>query len=209
MDHSNYHVFLQSCCSFHKLDAFYSLGAYILWLKAKISELKKYFLSVKAQVLQCDVLVFNMYLALTKIQSQTKSRELFYLVGMFSTPESERQHLSSSEKTAPRRQEWKSFYIHVCNKGNWESYHPRSDIKLRNLAFCVWEDASLWAHWIDPFHMHLSYLGPILFPCSYCFLHSPSSSAITMGGGVWQQFPEPSSPFGGQKSLKVVTLLVY
>ena len=29
--------------------------------------------------------------------------------------------------------------------------------------------------------MHLSYLGPILFPTSPCFLHSPSSSAITVG----------------------------
>ena len=27
------------------------------------------------------------------------------------------------------------------------------------------------------------YLGLILFPCSPCFLHSPSSSAITLGGG--------------------------
>ena len=89
------------------------------------------------------------------------------------------------------------------------SLNIQDQIKLRNLAFCVWEDAGLWAHWIDPFHRLLSYLGPILFPCSYSFLHSPSSSAITMGGGVWQQFPEPSSPFGGQKSLKVVTLLVY
>ena len=31
-----------------------------------------------------------------------------------------------------------------------------SDIKLRNSAFWVWEDASLWAHWIHFFHMHLS-----------------------------------------------------
>ena len=39
------------------------------------------------------------------------------------------------------------------------------------------------------FHMHLNYLGPILFPCSPkgmangCFLHSLSSPAITAGGG--------------------------
>ena len=42
------------------------------------------------------------------------------------------------------------------------------------------EDASLWAQWIHSFHMHLIYLGPILFPYSLCFLHSPSSSAITV-----------------------------
>ena len=65
----------------------------------------------------------------------------------------------------------------------------RSGTKLRKLAFCYWEDASLWSHWIHSFHMKLSYLGPTLFPCSPqgatdgCFLHSPSSSAITMGSG--------------------------
>ena len=32
-------------------------------------------------------------------------------------------------------------------------------------------------------NMHLCYLALILFPCSACFLHSPSSSAITLGGG--------------------------
>ena len=43
-------------------------------------------------------------------------------------------------------------------------------------------------------HMHLSYLGPILFLCSPCFLHSPSSSAIIVGDGsicwisVWGAF---------------------
>ena len=47
----------------------------------------------------------------------------------------------------------------------------------------VWEDASLWAHWIHSIHMHLAYLGPILFPPIPCFSHSPSSSAITLGGG--------------------------
>ena len=37
------------------------------------------------------------------------------------------------------------------------------DLVSRNLTVYVWEDASLWAHWIPSFHMHLSYLGPILF----------------------------------------------
>ena len=49
------------------------------------------------------------------------------------------------KKTAPRRQEGKSAYIQVCNKGSRQSELRRSGIKLRNLAFCVWEDASLWA----------------------------------------------------------------
>ena len=65
-----------------------------------------------------------------------------------------------------------------------ESEHQRPGIKLRNLAVYVLEDVSLLAHCIHSFHMHLNYLGSILFPCSPCFLHSPSFSAITMG--VWQ-----------------------
>ena len=83
-----------------------------------------------------------------------------------------RQHLSSSEKTAPRRWERESDYIQVCNKVNkqavWTSKiivrKEKSAIKLKNLAFCIWEDASLWAHWIHFFHMHLSYLGPNSLP---------------------------------------------
>ena len=60
--------------------------------------------------------------------------------------ESERQHLRSSEKTALRRKEGKSGYRQVCNKGSRQSEHQRSGVKLRNLTFCVWGDASLWAH---------------------------------------------------------------
>ena len=45
----------------------------------------------------------------------------------------------------------------------------------------MWKDASLWARWIHS--LHLSFLGPILSPCSSCFLNSPSCSAVTMRGG--------------------------
>ena len=55
------------------------------------------------------------------------------------------------------------------------------DIKLRNLALYIWEDASLSTHRIHSFHVHLRCLGPILFLCSPCFLHFPNSSAITVG----------------------------
>ena len=57
-----------------------------------------------------------------------------------------KRFLSSSEKTAPRRQEGKLGYISVCNKGSRQSESQMSGIRLRNLAFCVWEDASFWAH---------------------------------------------------------------
>ena len=80
---------------------------------------------------------------------------LSYLVISF-LPRSKR-FLSGSEETAPRRQEGKLGYISVCNKGSRQSENQRSDIRLRNLAFCVWEDASFWAHWIHSFHMRLSY----------------------------------------------------
>ena len=60
-----------------------------------------------------------------------------------------------------------------CNKGRRQCEHQRSGIKLRNLAFYVWEDASLWAHWIHSFYMHLSYLG------------SNPVSLLTLRGGRW------------------------
>ena len=48
---------------------------------------------------------------------------------------------------------------------NWTE--GKSDIKLRNLAFYVWEDASLWAHWLHSFHMDLNSLGP--YPVFWLF----------------------------------------
>jgi len=66
-----------------------------------------------------------------------------------------RQYLSCSEKIVPSRQEMSSGYTQVCIKGDRWSEHQRlllsskekPDIKLRNVVFfCVWEDASLWAH---------------------------------------------------------------
>ena len=104
---------------------------------------------------------------------------------MFRTP-SLGQDLSSSEKTAPRRQEGDSGYIQICNKGSRQSEHQRSNIKLKNLAFFVWKDASLWAHWIHSFHMHLSYLGPNLvsfFTLSLAFPQLFSYQQLSMGGG--------------------------
>ena len=58
-------------------------------------------------------------------------------------------------------------------------------IKLRNFTFCVW---NMQAHWVHSFHVHLSYLGPILFPClpggvtGGCLSHSPNSLVVTMEG---------------------------
>ena len=58
--------------------------------------------------------------------------------------------------------------------------------------------------------MNLSCLGPILFPCSCCFLHSPAPQQLLWGvaASARSWFGEPSLTFGGQKSLMAVTFLV-
>ena len=50
------------------------------------------------------------------------------------------------------------------------------------------------AAWLHSFRVHLSYLGPIRFPCSHLSLHSPSSLAFTVEGDSLHWIPgEPSS----------------
>ena len=132
------------------------------------------------------------------MESQPESRELFYLVGMFRTL-SQGDSISVALRKLLQGGGEKSGYIQVCNNRSRQSEHQRSGMKVRNLVFCVWEDASLWAPWIHFLHMHFSYLGPN--PCSPCFLHFPSSSAITVGvaASAGLQFWEPSFTCGGQK----------
>ena len=106
----------------------------------------------------------------------------------------------------------KSGYIQVCNTGNRQSEHQRSGTKLRNLPFCVWEDASLWAHWIHSFRMHLSYLGTIhlLVHLASCIPPAPQQSPwgeVAAPPGL--QFGGLLFTFGGQKSLMAVTFFVY
>ena len=78
----------------------------------------------------------------------------------------------------------------------------------------VWEDASLWSHWIQFFHMQLSYLGPILAPLKeWQMAASCFPQLLSNHHGGWQhpldQFWEPSFTYGDQKSLMAVTFLVY
>ena len=75
-----------------------------------------------------------------------------------------RQHLSSSEETAPRRHGVSQTIYKFPTKGVGSL--SIKDQVSRNLACYVWENVSLWAHQIHSFHMHFSYLGPVLFPCS-------------------------------------------
>jgi len=65
--------------------------------------------------------------------------------------------------------------------------------------------------------MHLSYLGPILFPvhlkewqmAAFRVPPAPQQSAQGVAASTGSQFWEPSFTFGGQKLLIAVTILVY
>ena len=74
--------------------------------------------------------------------------------GNVSDSQPRRQHLNSSQTTAPKRQEGKSGYTQVCNKRSMQ----------------VWTSKTRY-YWIHSFHKHLSHLEPILFPHSLCFLY--------------------------------------
>ena len=89
---------------------------------------------------------FNLGHVDLKIFTTQKLRVVFYSVENFRISSPEDSNSSDPEKTAPRRQEGKSGYIQVCNKGSRQPEDQRSGSKLRNSAFCVWEDVSLWAH---------------------------------------------------------------
>ena len=91
-------------------------------------------------------------------------------------------------------------------------------IKLRNLLFYLWEDASLWVQWIHSFHMHLSYPGSntvslvtlrssVWLPLSFPWAPQLSPWGAVSSAGL--QFWEPSFTFRGQKSLMAGTVLVY
>ena len=128
--------------------------------------------------------------------------------------EPRRQHLSSPEKTAPRRQEVESDYIQVCNKGSRQSEHQGSDIKLRNFTFCVWNTQAHYS--FVSCAPQLAGANPVsLFALRshrWLPLASPSSLAVTMEGVAefsGSQFGERSFTFGGQESLMAVIFLVY
>ena len=123
--------------------------------------------------------------------------ELFYLVGMLRSL-SPGDSISVALRKLLQGGGEKSGYIQVCNKGSRQSEHQRSGIKLRNLAFYVWEDASLWAHWIHSFHMHLSYLVRAN-PISLFTLFLAFPPLLNSHCGEWQQALDCS--FGSPHSL--------
>ena len=137
-----------------------------------------------------------------------ESGGFFYLVGMFRTPSLE-DSISVPRKLQGGRKG--NQVSQVCNKGSRQSEHQRSGIKLRNLAFCIWEDASLWDHWIHPFHMHLMIWGHPVFLLTLLLAFIPPASQQSPWWwwlvGV-SQFGKLTFTFGGLSSLKAVTFLV-
>ena len=67
------------------------------------------------------------------------------LVGMFRTLSPGDSISVALRKLLQGVRRVKSGYMKICNKGSRHSEYQRSGIKLRDLAFCVWEGASLWA----------------------------------------------------------------
>ena len=116
------------------------------------------------------------------MESQPESRELFYLVGMFRTL-SQGDSISVALRKLLQGGGEKSGYIQVCNNRSRQSEHQRSGMKVRNLVFCVWEDASLWAPWIHFLYMHFSYLGPNPVSLFTLLLAFPQFLSNHCGGG--------------------------
>jgi len=120
--------------------------------------------------------IWNYFCRLKKCV-QPESRELFHLVRMLRDPERASRELweNCSKKTGGG--------VRLSLQQSEQAVR-KAKIRCQVKEFSsVWEDTSLWAHWIHSIHMHLGYLGPILLPPTPCFSRSPSSSAITLGGG--------------------------
>ena len=121
----------------------------------------------------------------------------------------EAQHLRSSDKSAPRRQEGRSSCLQVYSKGSRRSEQQRSDM-LKNSASSAWEGAASGLAESIPFTIASAVCHQ---PCSPArlVLASPRSSAITLGvmASSGSLFGEPSFTFGHQKSLMSVTFPVY
>ena len=81
----------------------------------------------------------------TKKYSHGLKVELFYLVGMFRTL-SPGDCISVALRKLLQESNRGSQAIYKFVSREQASEHQRSGIKLRNIAFYLWKDASLWAH---------------------------------------------------------------
>ena len=68
------------------------------------------------------------------------------MVGMFRTLSQADSISVALRKLLQRRQEGTQAVYKFATKGAGGLNIKDQVIKLRNLVFCVWEDASLWAH---------------------------------------------------------------
>ena len=118
-----------------------------------------------------------------------------------------KRFLSSSEKTAPRRQEGKLGYISVCNKGSRQS-KPNVRYQVKEFSILCMGRCKL----LGSLNSFLSY-SPQLWGQSYfiasCIPSAPQQSPWGLAASTGFQFWEPSLTFGGQKSLMAVTFRVY
>ena len=66
-------------------------------------------------------------------------------------------------------------------------------LKIKNSALCcVWEDASIWAHWNHFFHIHLSYPGPATRFLIFHILNSSFTSFLVQLTAAGSQACSPS-----------------
>ena len=133
---------------------------------------------------------------------------------------SDRQHLSSSEKTAPRSQEWVRLYTSLQQRSR-QSEHQRTGIKLRNLCigytFYAWKMQASGLTEFIPFICSSVIWGQSCFlvhlqewqMAASCLPPAPEQSPWGVEACIGSQFWEPSFTFGGQKLLMAVTFLVY
>ena len=164
---------------------------------------------MKAQVLQFDVLVFNMYLALTKKYSHNLKVESYFIwrecLGL-RVRETASQWLW--EKRSKKAGGEVLLYTSLQQR---EQAVLTSKIRYQVKEFsilCMWRCKPLGS--LNSFLSYVPQLSGANLVSLFILL--PGFSQLLSnhhGGGVWQQFQEPSCPFGGQKSLMVVTCLVY
>ena len=65
--------------------------------------------------------------------------------------------------------------------------------QVKEFSLCIWVDERLWAHWIHSFHIHLSYLGPILVHLASCIPSASQQSPWGVTASLDRSFGSPHS----------------
>ena len=146
----------------------------------------------------------------TKKYSHNLKVELFYLVWMFRTPDPGDSISVALRKLLQGGRGWVRLYTGLQHR---EQAVCTSEVRYQVKASSILCGGGAASGSLPLLLSHdLSCLGPIVFPCSSCFLHPPAPQQSPWEGVATppgSQFGEPSFTFGGQKSLMVVIFLVY